>query len=68
MPIRIGEIKLYSVLELSKKLDVTPITLRTYIRHGKLAGRKVGGRWFVSEESLREYFRHAEPRKEAVTK
>lgn len=56
MPIKIGDIVLYDVLELSKKLDVTPITLRSYMKAGKLTGRKVGGKWYVSEESLKDYF------------
>lgn len=56
MPIKIGDIKLYSVIELSKKLNVTPLTLRTYIKQGRLKGRKVGGRWLLSENSLREFF------------
>lgn len=56
MTIEIGDIKLYSVLELSKKMNVTPITLRTYIREGRIKGQKIGGKWYVSEESLREFF------------
>jgi predicted site-specific integrase-resolvase len=56
MPKNIGNIKLYSLEELSKTLEITTITLRTYIKQGKLKGRKAGGRWFVSEESLSEYF------------
>ena len=56
MPVEIGDIKIYSIRELSEALDVTPLTLRNYINQGKLKGRKVGGRWYVSEDSLREFF------------
>jgi len=56
MPITIGNIKLYSVKELSESLNVTPITLRKYLVSGRLKGQKVGGTWYVIEESLREYF------------
>jgi excisionase family DNA binding protein len=56
MPIQIGDIKLHSLKELSEKLGVTKVTLRTYLRTGKIKGRKMGTTWYVTEESLREYF------------
>jgi len=56
MPIKIGDIKLWSVKELSIKLSVTPITLRKYLVSGRLKGQKVGGMWYVIDEALREYF------------
>ena len=56
MPIQIGDIKLYSLKELSEKLEVTRVTLRSYLRSGKIKGRKMGTTWYVTEESLREYF------------
>jgi len=34
MPILLGELKLYSLKELSKSLGITMFTLRTYIRQG----------------------------------
>jgi len=56
MSIQLGELKLYELKELTEKLGVTVITLRNYINEGKLKGRKMGGRWFVTEESLKEFF------------
>ena len=56
MPIQIGDIRLYSLQELSEKLGVTKVTLRTYLKNGKMKGQKMGTTWYVSEESLREYF------------
>jgi len=61
MPKKIGEIRLYSVEELSELLDVQETTIRKYLRDGKLRGRKMARRWYVSEESLAEYFRETEP-------
>ena len=63
MPIKIGQITLYSVLELSKKLKVTPLTLRSYIKKGRMKGQKLGGTWYVSEDGLRDFF-NSLPRKE----
>jgi len=56
MPIEIADIKLYSLLELSQTLKITTVTLRTYIKQGKLKAKKVGGKWYVTEDALREFF------------
>jgi hypothetical protein len=56
MPKRIGDIILYSIPELSNKLDVTPNTLRAYIKQGRLKGQKMGNRWYVSGHSLKIFF------------
>ncbi len=56
MPKTIGKIRLYSLKELSKRLDVNIVTLRSYIRTGRLKGAKMGVQWMVSEDNLREYF------------
>ena len=45
-----------SILELSSKLDVTPNTLRAYIKQGRLKGQRLGSRWYVSEHSLKMFF------------
>jgi predicted site-specific integrase-resolvase len=63
MPIQLGDIKLYNLKELTDKLDVTIVTLRNYINEGKLKGRKMGGKWFVTEDSLKEYFNSSGDRK-----
>ena len=61
MPKTIGKIKLYSLKELSKKLDVTTTTLRHYLAAGELKGRKMGGCWMVTEDNLHEYFNNSNP-------
>jgi excisionase family DNA binding protein len=61
MPKKLGDLTLYTVEELSKLLDIQETTIRKYLRDGKLRGRKLAARWYVSEESLAEYFREAEP-------
>ncbi|HPZ06492.1 MAG TPA: helix-turn-helix domain-containing protein [Candidatus Eremiobacteraeota bacterium] len=55
MPRQIGDIKFYNLTELSEALQVTPTSLRTYIHKGKLRGRKVGNKWYVTEEKLKEF-------------
>ena len=61
MPRKIGDITLYSVEELSELLGIQETTIRKYLRDGKLRGRKLARRWYVSEESLAAYFREQEP-------
>ena len=61
MPKKIGDLKLYSVDELSEILDIQETTIRKYLRDGKLRGRKLARRWYVSEESLAAYFRETGP-------
>jgi excisionase family DNA binding protein len=50
--LEIGGHKLYNVHELTEKLDVTKLTIRNYINKGKLGARKIGGKWYVTEEEL----------------
>jgi len=60
MPITLGGLNLFTLDELSEKLGITTVTLRTYIKEGKIKGRKAGGTWYISEEALREFFRAEE--------
>jgi len=56
MPKKVGDITLFTILELSKKLGITTATLRTYIKQGRIKGQKFGGKWYVSENSLKLFF------------
>ncbi len=71
MPKQVGDITLYTVLELSKLLDVTEVTLRRYIKSGRLKAKTIGGAYHISEEALKEFIdngdrtEQAEPKAEA---
>lgn len=60
MPKKIGSLTLFSIDDLHQSLGLSKMTLRAYLREGKLKGRKLGVQWFVTEEALREYFDEAE--------
>ena len=60
MSIQVGDMKLYDVEELAEMLDVGLPTIRRYLREGKLKGKKLAKRWYVSEESLKDYFQPEE--------
>ena len=66
----IGTKVIFDLTEVSAKFDVTPKTLRKYINEGRLAGRKVGQKWFVSEEGISDFLRKIEskPLNEKVRK
>ncbi|TVR31127.1 MAG: DNA-binding protein [Balneolaceae bacterium] len=56
MPRKIGSLTLYSIDDLHEMLGVSKMTLRAYLREGRLKGRKLGVQWYVTEEAIREYF------------
>ncbi len=56
MPKQIGSLTLYSVDDLHEQLELSKMTIRAYLREGKIRGRKLGVKWYVTEEALREYF------------
>ncbi len=60
MPRKIGSLTLYSVDDLHEMLGISKMTLRAYLREGRLKGRKLGVSWFVTEQSIRDYFEEAE--------
>jgi excisionase family DNA binding protein len=60
MSIQVGDMKLYAVEELAEMLAVGEPTIRRYLRQGKLKGKKLAKRWYVSEENLKDYFQPEE--------
>lgn len=56
MSIQVGDMKLYAVEEVAEMLSVGEPTIRRYLREGRLKGKKLAKRWYVSEESIKEYF------------
>ena len=47
--------KYYLVSDLVKILPLTKNTIRAYIRHGKIRGRKLGKLFYVSNTDLRAF-------------
>lgn len=60
MPKKIGSLTLYSVDDLHELLGMSKMTIRAYLREGKLKGRKLGVNWYVTEEAIRNYFEQPE--------
>jgi len=55
VPIQFKDKELYSVKELEKILPITPLTVRAYIRKGKIKGSKIGKNWYVRKEDLEAF-------------
>jgi len=47
--------ELYTLPELSKKLNITIPILRVYIKKGLLKGSKIGRAYYVQETDLKEF-------------
>lgn len=68
MPKQVGNLTLYSVDDLHEQLGLSKMTIRAYLRDGKIRARKLGVKWYVTEEALREYFNEPSKSANAQTK
>lgn len=59
--VKIGDLELYDVVELSQQLGIQERTLRKMLKDGKIKGRKLARKWYVSADSLKDYFSQPEP-------
>jgi excisionase family DNA binding protein len=53
--IRIANINFLTVQETAKALGVTPQTVRTYIKQGRLKANRIGRPLLIMEESLKDF-------------
>lgn len=47
--------KMYTLRDLAKILNLTERTMHNYIKSGKLKGQKIGGKWQISETNLTKF-------------
>ncbi|HBY57439.1 MAG: Uncharacterized protein XE08_0103 [Parcubacteria bacterium 32_520] len=55
MPLIVSGVKVYDVKEVADMLKSTEATIRAYFREGKLKGRKINGKWHITEENLKRF-------------
>ena len=48
-------VNLYDLKEVAELLSVTTTTIHNYIKSGSLDARKIGGRWYVAEETIKSF-------------
>ena len=51
----IENIKFYTIPEISEVLEVTPKTIRAYIKKGKIKSKRVGRSILITENNIREF-------------
>mgnify|MGYP005856152247 CR=1 FL=1 len=49
--------RILTVKQVAEKLHVKPLTVREYLRKGKIPGRKLGKSWLVVETDLEMFIR-----------
>ena len=54
-PNEIDRLKLYTVGETARFLEVSEQTVRKYLRDGLLSGKKIGRRWHVKGQSIKKF-------------
>ncbi len=52
-------IKFYTIPETAEVLNVTPQTVRAYIKQGKLKGKRVGRPILITENNLKEFLQES---------
>jgi excisionase family DNA binding protein len=50
-------IKFYTILEIAKALNVTPQTIRAWIKQGRLKGQRIGRPILITENNLRDFLK-----------
>lgn len=52
-------IKFYTIQETAEVLNVTPQTVRAYIKQGKLKGQRIGRPILITEKNLKEFLKES---------
>ena len=55
MPTLIEGIRFYTIPDIAKALQVTPQTIRAWIKQGKLKGQRIGRPILITENNLKEF-------------
>lgn len=51
----IEDVKFYSVKDISKKLGLSTLTVRKYIKNKRLKAKKLGNAYVISEQNFLEF-------------
>jgi len=52
-------IKFYTIPETAEALNVTPQTVRAYIKQGRLKGQRIGRPILITENNLKEFLQES---------
>ena len=48
-------INVYRINEVAEMIGVTTVTIHNYIKNGTLDARKLGGKWYIAEETIKTF-------------
>ena len=54
--IKLKRFTAYTVQEVAEALDLTPATIRRYIKSGTIKAQKVGSKWYITDTNLEFVF------------
>jgi len=57
MATEIEGIKFYTILETAQVLQVTPQTIRSYIKRGRLRGQRIGRPILITDKNLKDFLK-----------
>jgi|AntAceMinimDraft_17_1070374.scaffolds.fasta_scaffold275804_1 excisionase family DNA binding protein len=60
MSLEVNGVELYSVKKVAEKLRSSKLTVRTYLKEGKIKGLKITGRWYIIGDNLDRYIKKIE--------
>ena len=60
MPTLIEGIKFYTIQEAAEALQVTPQTVRAWIKKGRLKGQRIGRPILITESNLKQFLKGSE--------
>ncbi len=58
MPTTIEGIKFYTIPEAAEAFNVTPQTVRKWIKEGKLKSKRIGRPILITERNLKDFLKH----------
>lgn len=55
MSIKLGNTTAYDIQEIAEMFNINARTLRRYIRLGRLKGNKIGTKYFVTDDGIKDF-------------
>lgn len=53
---------MYTMQEVAEMLNVTTRTMITYTQNKRILGQKIGGRWYFTEDNLKDFLNGRKPK------
>lgn len=55
MSVKIQGIQFYTVLEVAAELQISSMTVRSYIKDGRLPAKKLGRRYLITDTDIKKF-------------